>query len=491
MASSPYPLMGQPLNGGTPLTPVYHGGQAQGPTGPVAPTPPVPKPLAGGGGLGPGGGAAMLKPQQVRAMQQFLVNHGFQVAQDGVFGPLTKSAALAFRTNHKSGEAWNKAHGIGTHPGGPAGVTPHGSPGDAPSPAPTRTLAATPPAGVDPGSAINTLLSGLLAQGGNVGQTFDAKSYGDAAAAPQNAIAAALAKQVAANPGQESQNQADISSWYGLNPSDPNFKLSVLGRLKEAQGRDAVSATGAAANDSALAQALAGSIGGSANDGSAQVAAAGENAAGTANAIGEVDKNYANDMNPLLAADARSRQIDEKGTNAKALQALQDSLAQTKGQATADRAGAVGTAVDKNNSIAQQRFANQGNLLSTLTQFAAADPNSNALKDALTVAKINQTNAKTNQIVSGKTTTGKTYKIDVGKATQGIITHLGYQVSPTGQPMVPTNDHVRLATTIGAFLRSQGFKPGDGQFKKIGDAILGGFVDQHGRPISPGAGWAV
>jgi len=39
--------------------------------------------------------------------------------------------------------------------------------------------------------------------------------------------------------------------------------------------------------------------------------------------------------------------------------------------------------------------------------------------------------------------------------------------------------------------RSQGFRPGDGQFKKIGDAILGSFIDTSGRPIQPGQGWQV
>jgi hypothetical protein len=434
---------------------------------------------------------ADMTPRQVRSMQQFLVNHGFNVAQDGVFGNQTKSAALAFRTNHKSGAQWNAKNGTGVHPG----TAPHDSSGGTVPPGPPENTgggtSTPPPSGVNAGGAFNTLLQQLLTQGGDVGKSFDAKSFGNAAAAPQNALAAIAQRQIAANPGQEKQSQADISNWYGLDPKDPNFKLSVLGRLATAKGRDQAAATGTAANDTSLAQALASSVGGAANDSSGMVAAAGENAAGTANALGAVSAQYANDMNPLLAAEARSKQVDERGSNSKALQALQDSLATARGQATADRAGAVGTANDKNNAIDQQRFANKGNLLSTLGQMASADPNSNVLKDALTAAKINQTNARTQQIVSGKTTTGKSYKIDIGKATQGIINQLGYQVGPNGQPVAAPGDHVRLATTIGAYLRSQGFRPGDGQFKKIGDAILGSFIDTSGRPIQPGQGWQV
>jgi len=232
-----------------------------------------------------------------------------------------------------------------------------------------------------------------------VGKGFDPTSFGNAAAAPADALAAIAARQIKANPVQEKANQADISSWYGLDKTDPKYKLSVLGRMATAQGRDAAAATGAAKNDTSLAQALASSIGGSANDSSGQVVAAGENAAGTANAVGEVANQYANDMNPLLAAEARSQQINEKGTNSKALQALQDSLATARGDATAARASAVGSVVDKNNALEQQHFANRGNVLSTLSQLAAADPNSQVLKDALTTARINETNTRTQTLV--------------------------------------------------------------------------------------------
>src|SRR5438105_3024804 len=71
-----------------------------------------------------------MNPSQVRSMQQFLVNHGFQLTVDGVLGPLTQSAAAAFRSNHKGGEDWNKSHGIGVHPV-VKGTAPHGNAGDA------------------------------------------------------------------------------------------------------------------------------------------------------------------------------------------------------------------------------------------------------------------------------------------------------------------------------------------------------------------------
>ena len=433
------------------------------------------------------GGLAPLTPQQVRNMQQFLVNHGFAVAQDGVFGPQTKAAAAAFRANHKGGVQWSAKNGIGVHP--------HGHAGDAAAagtPPGGGTGTTTPtPTGVDAGGAFNKLLQQLLAQGGNVGTPFDAKALGDAAAAPSDALAAAYTRQIAQNPRQSAQNQSDISSWYGLDPKDPNFKLSVLGRLAQARGRDAQASTDAASNVGDIAKQLASSIGGSANDGSGMVASAGADAAGTMEALGAASKQYADDMNPLLAAEARGSMSKEKATSQQQLLALQDQLAQAQGQSKADRASGMAGARDKNNALGQQRFANRGNLLSILAQMNAADPNATALDNALTAAKVNNLNAKTSQILTGKTGSGHVYKIDMAKAISGIYNQLGYAGNSAGQGVVPTNDHLRLAATIGAYLRSQGFRPGDGQFKKIGDALFSGFVDQQGRPLVAPPTWTI
>jgi hypothetical protein len=430
----------------------------------------------------------LMTPAQVRNMQQFLVNHGFAVAQDGVFGPQTKAAAQAFRTNHKGGAQWSAKNGISVHP---ATVAPHDTSGATP-PSPGGGTPSPAATGVDASGAFNKLLQQLLGQGGNVGTPFDAKALGDAAAAPSDALATAYARQVAQNRRQSKQNQSDISSWYGLDPSDPNYKLSVLGRLKEARGRDATASSDAATNVSDIAKQLASSIGGSANDGSGMVASAGVDAAGTMSALGAASKQYADDMDPLLAAEARGSMSKEKATSQQALLALQDQLAQAQGQAKSDRASGMAGARDKNNALGQQRFANKGNLLSTLAQMAAVDPNKSALDDALTAAKVNNLNAKTVQVMSGKTGSGHVYKIDIPKAAVGIIQHLGYtQTNSNGQVMVPSNEHTRLATTIGAFLKSQHIMPGDGSFKAIGDAIFNSFVDQQGRPLQAPATWSI
>lgn len=475
---------------------------------PVANT--VPTSATGPGGphghLAPMPAGGPMNPTQVRAMQQFLNNHGFQVAQDGILGPLTKSAAAAFRANHKGGEAWNKAHGIGVHPAardtapggrGPAGGGTGGGGGG------------TPPAPMASGYSadFNSLLSALLAGGGQVGSMADPRSFGDAAAAPDVATALALSRQIGANPKQEAQNQADISSWYGLDPTASSYKLSVLGRLAQARKLDAGAATAASSNIGDLAKSLAGSIGGAANDGSASVLGAGTDAAGTMAALGEAQKQYADQMDPLLRAEAVGAASREKAANSQTMLDLQDKLAAARGQGASDRAQAVLAVLDKNNALSQQRFANEGNLLSTLAQLQSIDPNTAGLKDAQLKAEIAKlqaeagySKAKATAIATGTMGVngglgGKTLtpdRIDPTSAAISVTKGLGLATDQnTGAPIVPQGMENSVATHIGAYLRGLKLSPSNPNFKKIGDAILSMFVDQNGQPLQAHPDWVI
>jgi hypothetical protein len=350
---------------------------------------------------GPTGVAAMT-PAQVRATQTFLSNHGLQVATDGMMGPQTKSAIAAWHAisklppaaRGKAEQAWTTKFGTGTHPAAQTGTTDAGG-GDQTSTT-TRTVQST---GTTPASqndnGFQQLLAQLMADGGSAGTPYNVNAIGNAAAAPDAAAAQTLLQQIAQNPRQGAQDQADISSWFGLNPTDPNYKQSVLGLLANAKAGDQTSATQTAGNDSSLAKALAASIGGAANDGSGSVAAAGANAAGTAGAIGQVNSDYANNMSPLLAAEARGDMSKTQAANQQAKLVLQQQLAQARGQETADRSTAETAAQGQNNSLTQQAFANKGNVLSTIAQMQAIDPNKNYLADQRTQAEINADNART------------------------------------------------------------------------------------------------
>jgi hypothetical protein len=428
---------------------------------------------------------------QVRAMQQFLNNHGFQVAQDGILGPQTKSAAAAFRANHKGGDAWSKHNGIGNHPGdvAPGGRGPGGG-GSGPTPPGGTTP--PPPGG---GGALQQLLQSLLAGGGNVGSGYDANSFGDAAAAPDLATAQALSRQIGANPKQEAQNQADISQWYGLDPKGAGYKLSVLGRLAQAKAQDAQATTAVQGNMGDLAKSLAGSIGGAANDGSGSVLAAGQNSAGTVAALGQAQSDYASNMDPLLRAEAVGAASREKASNSQTLADLADKLAAAQGQAKADRAGGVMGATDKNNALAQQRFANQGNLLSTLAQMQAADPTApgNQLATAKTQAQINEINAQTARaraaalhLVNGASTSPKLTKANLGDLAQQIggIAGIGLDHRlPEGMSIGG------VAHLVGTTLQSAGIPKSDPRYQRIAQTIMGSFLDPNGNPLNVPAGW--
>lgn len=424
-------------------------------------------------------------------MQQFLVNHGFQVAQDGVLGAQTKAAALAFRTNHKGGAAWSAKNGIGTHPGiAPSG--PIGPVGGAPG-AVTGAGAGAAPGSTDPTStaagAFQQLLNALLSKSGSVGTTMDPTSFGNAAAASDTAATAADGMQIKQNPLQEAQNQQDISSWYGLDPKASSFKLSVLGRLAQAKTGDAAAATAGSSNVASLAQALASSIGGSANDGSSTVAAAGANDAGTLAALGTANTDYENNMAPLLAAEATGAKSQEKGSNQAALLQLLQQRAADQGKAVTDRATGVASAIGANNGVDQQRFADQGNLLSTLAQVAAVDPNAAPMKDAELQSIIDENNAKAHAIATGGSVSGRAAApktVNLGSVTANVTNMLGVgsdRKLPKGTSLGA------VARLIGSQLQAEGIQKTDPRYQRLAQTIIGSYLLPDGSGVNVPAGW--
>lgn len=431
----------------------------------------------GAAGLHPGG----MTMGEVYAMQRFLVNHGFNIAQDGILGPITKAAAAAFRANHKGGDAFNASHGLGVHPASRAPVPRAGSHVGAVPPGKTPPMTHTTPAAPDPASgAFNGLLGALLKGGGNIGSEYDPGSFGDAAAAPDVALASSLVRQIRDNPKQEAQNQYDISSWYGLDPSDPNYGLSVLGRLGLATSRDAQANTDAQGNVADIAKSLAGSIGGAANGASGSVLAAGADAAGMFGALGQEAKDYGATLDPLLAAEARGQMSREKASNSQALADLKDRLAQAQGAEASDRAQGVMAATDKNNSLSQQRFANQGNLLSILSQMMSVDPTYNGLRDAKLAAQIDAINHPAAKTPSSKSAS-------LGDITMQVAGMLGM---PAGSMKIPNGTSVGgLAHVIGSALQAAGIPKSDPRYQRLGQTIINSFLDPNGNPLRIPTSW--
>jgi hypothetical protein len=423
----------------------------------------------------------VMTPEHIRAMQQFLVNHGFKIAVDGVYGPETQTAAAAYRT-HRPGAAptWNANHGYGVKPGeltpaaqaarvaANAPPTPHD-----PSP---QAHALAPPSAPDPTAA---LVAALMGQGGNVGQMIDPNYYAAAAAAPDNAAVQSLLQEIALDPKQEAQNQYDISSWYGLNPKDPNYALSVLGRLGQAKAGDAGVASDAASNVSQIASALAGSIGGAANGGAGALAAAGANDAGMMGALGKANTDYADNMNPLLAAEARGQMLKDKAANSQALMDLQAQLAAARGQATADAANARGNAIGTNNSLAQQRFADKGNLLGIMAQMSASGQ-----KSALTAAQIQEMLARAHHYATP--TAPKTASVNLNNLQNQVASTLGVGTDHR----LPANTNLGgVAHLVGTVLQAAKVPKTDPRYQRLAQTILASFLDSNGNPLQIPAGW--
>lgn len=429
-----------------------------------------------------GSGHGQMTPQQVRSMQQFLKNKGFNITVDGLMGPQTRAAGAAYRADNKNGAVnFNKTAGQGVHPG-------TSLPANDPNAGSGGTGGGSGSSSTGGQGAFAQLLTALLKSSSGLGVGTDPTAFGNAQAAPSLALAAADARQIGANPLQEAQNQSDISSWYGLDPKASSYKLSVLGRLGQAGKLDQTAGNEAGTSAQGIAQALAGSIGGSANAGSDSVAQVGANAAGTDAAIGAANADYANQMNPLIAADARGRGLAEKASNSQVLQALQDKLATDKGAATATAASGAATARDSNNQLVQQRFADRGNLLSVLAQMQAVDPNSAPLKDALLQAEIGKTNSGTLKNLGLTTPTGSNRapkNIDLGSATKTVAGIVG----ANGNKLPANTSLGGVARLIGTQIQAMGIPKSDPRYQRIGQTILNSFVDAAGNPLNVPPGW--
>lgn len=307
------------------------------------------------GVIGGPNGARGMRPSIID-IQRFLHNRGYDIAVDGKMGPQTQSALADWHKGKgtRNPAAWSARHGLNpspvfksAHPG--AHFAGGGGGGGGP----------TDPPPADPTSA---LLASLMAGAGKVGSMIPA-STADAMAGMQfdpqiHDLEVAMAKA----PRQNAQNLSDIGNFYG----------QVRGSLKTAAARDAA---GYAAGKTSLGDAvnaIVSSLGGSANGGSATVGAAGADAVGTLGALAQADSQFQNDMQPLLAAEAAGQKSQELARQSQRSTDVQAQLEDLLGQRGQAKSAALADILDKNNSLAQQRFANRAGLLNTLAAMQTA-----------------------------------------------------------------------------------------------------------------------
>lgn len=118
------------------------------------------------------------------------------------------------------------------------------------------------------------------------------------------------------------------------------------------------------------------SLGGSANQGSGQVGAAGAEQAGLLAALGSNEDQYNADLKPLLAGESAGALTRQQATNTKSAQDIQQQILDQQGARGQDKANAVlqilgenATRRGSNNQLAQNRF--QDNLAVQQAQEAA------------------------------------------------------------------------------------------------------------------------
>lgn len=294
----------------------------------------------------------------VDALRSFLIHKGYDLPEEGGFGPRLKAALADFVnpktvggplaaalgktriTGKRDPEAWNKLYGAkpGDRPRVLRPVTGSGGLLDGNGNDPQHGTN-------DNGSVDVSGLNGLSTSNlfTSLPTTLAAKladlKFGSSIKEAQTAVDR--------QPGQAAQDLHDIGHWYE----------QVLGAQKTAAGRDSdMTKAGVGSVRDAVAR-IVSSLGGSANEGAGDVGAAGENQVGTLQALGTTQDQYNSDITPLLkdeAAGARTRQVNLNTTNA---QDLARQLAELQQQRGGEEASKRMDIVGVNNNIAQNQFA--------------------------------------------------------------------------------------------------------------------------------------
>lgn len=141
----------------------------------------------------------------------------------------------------------------------------------------------------------------------------------------------------------------DIGQWYG----------QAEGAQGVAATRDhAISQAGVGSVKDAVSHIIA-SLGGSANEGSGLVGAAGADSIGTLAALGANQDQYNTDLAPLLKAEAAGQSSRQTARNAADAQSIAQKIVDLQGQRGQKKADYGMQITKENNALDQQRFQNQ------------------------------------------------------------------------------------------------------------------------------------
>lgn len=391
----------------------------------------------------------------VNSLRQFLIHKGYDLPHEGGLGPRMKAALADFLNPAQTGGAlaaalgktritgkrdpgaWNKLFGNqpGDRPKVLRPVTGKGGLLDNNGNDPKYDTGGGP--GTIDVSGLNGLSTAGLLQ--SLPTTLAAKladlKYGSSINDAQTAVDR--------QPGDAAQNLHDIEHWYG----------QVLGAQKTAAGRDSdMTKAGVGSVRDAVSR-IVSSLGGSANEGSGLVGAAGENQVGTLQALGTAQDQYNSDIAPLLqdeAAGARTRQINLNTTNAQDLARQLANLRQERGGEEASQRMSI---LGFNNNVAQTQF---GDDLEIQKAKEAA-----ALTGSKIIGALN--NPKLPKGAFGNTS--GTQKIGVANGITSALTDQDGKLKSGWTPQ-------RAVSFINSQLQSAGWNVNDPQVQQYRGAIL-------------------
>lgn len=345
----------------------------------------------------------------VLELQHFLRGKGFDIAADGHLGPETRAAlrdaVLKGILKNPTQADLTTIKGMHGQVLGPKGfdtmLHDSGKPPFLQHPIDAKgNTAGNGMGGLDASAA----MSGGNGQGGqavNVGPATQAIKFATGSKIPTadaqfgqefdvNKTAQALAQEqfqpqineqqllVNRDPAQSAQNLKDVTDWY----NQVTNAQQAAGQADQTGTQQGVDATNAAT------KALIASLGGGANQGSGEVAAAGQNGANTLQAIGASQAGLDNELAPILAAQAAQQKTNQANLDQTKLSNDQQMLQSLQGQEGNAETGAqmqlqsANNSLDSarnqalmnilqyNNSLGQQKFQNQLGMLTS--QIAAA-----------------------------------------------------------------------------------------------------------------------
>jgi hypothetical protein len=305
-----------------------------------------------------------------RNLQKWLRSQGYGVKVDGDWGPQTASAYRWYRKGNTASRWASPKVKARNNPRNRFNATPIAGP----NPRARRGGGKGGKGGGKPGRGgggptFKQQLGGTVkGLGGKkayrTGQKLNEAQWAEAMAGLQYDAPIKDLKTLIARAGpQNAQTMADIDAWYG----------NATQLSQQAGQRSGAIAQDVASDQDAAVANLMQALGGGGNDANQAIAASNLQNTGLMRALGGIEQQYHQDMNPIMAAAQASAKTREQRLNLEMLQDYQLQLADMMGQRGQAERAALTEARQQNNQLSQTWFQNRLAQLNAALGAQAAD----------------------------------------------------------------------------------------------------------------------